>query len=67
MDEPTVKAMLEQHFTSNDPELSHEMYHDDAVLAFPQSAERFVGIENLREWRTSYPAATKSPAHAGSL
>jgi hypothetical protein len=24
MDEATVKAMLEQHFTSNDPELSHE-------------------------------------------
>ena len=50
--------MLEQHFSSGDPNLSHEMYHDDAVLEFPQSGERFVGVENLREWRSSYPAST---------
>jgi hypothetical protein len=55
MDETTVRAMLEQHFTSSDPEVSHEMYHDDAVLEFPQSGERFVGVENLREWRSNYP------------
>jgi hypothetical protein len=50
--------MLEQHFTSGDPVLSHEMYHDDAVLEFPQSGERFAGVENLREWRSRYPADT---------
>jgi hypothetical protein len=59
MDEATVRAMLEQHFTSGDPELSHAMYHDDAVLEFPQSGERFVGVENLREWRSNYPASTE--------
>jgi hypothetical protein len=58
MDETTVGAMLEQHFASGDPQLSHAMYHDDAVLEFPQSGERFVGVENLREWRSSYPADT---------
>jgi hypothetical protein len=58
MDEATVRAMLEQHFTSGDPGLSHAMYHDDAVLEFPQSGERFVGVENLREWRSNYPAST---------
>lgn len=58
MDEATVKAMLEQHFTNSDPDLSHEMYHDDAVLEFPQSGERFVGVVNLREWRSNYPAST---------
>jgi SnoaL-like domain len=58
MDATTVRAMLEQHFTSSDPHLSHAMYHDDAVLEFPQSGERFVGVENLREWRSSYPAET---------
>lgn len=57
MDAETVRAMLEQHF-AGDPELSHAMYHDDAVLEFPQSGERFVGVENLREWRNSYPANT---------
>jgi hypothetical protein len=58
MDEATVRAMLEQHFAASDPDLSHEMYHDDAVLEFPQSGERFVGVENLREWRSNYPAST---------
>jgi hypothetical protein len=59
MDEATVRAMLEQHFTSCDPHRSHEMYHDDAVLEFPQSGERFDGVDNLREWRSNYPAETR--------
>lgn len=60
MDEATVRAMLTQHFeyASSDPDLAHEMYHDDAVLDFPQSGERFVGVENFREWRSNYPAPT---------
>jgi hypothetical protein len=51
MDEAKVRAMLEQHFeyASSDPDIAHEMYHDDAVLEFPQSGERFVGVENFRE------------------
>ncbi len=60
MDEATVKAMLKQHFefASSDPGRAHEMYHDDAVLEFPQSGERFVGVESFREWRSNYPAST---------
>jgi SnoaL-like protein len=58
VDEATIRAMLEQHFTSGDPELSHEMYNEDAVLEFPQSGERFEGVENLLEWRSDYPADT---------
>ena len=58
MDAATIKGMLEQHFASGDPHVSHAMYCDDAVLEFPQSGERFVGVENLREWRSSYPAST---------
>ena len=59
MDEATVRAMLLQHFENSgtDPDLAHEMYHDEAVLEFPQSGERFVGVENFREWRRAYPAA----------
>jgi hypothetical protein len=56
MDAATVRAMLEQHFSSGDPEHSHAMYDADAVLEFPQSGERFEGVENLREWRSRYPA-----------
>ena len=59
MDAATVRAVLEQHFASGDPDVSHAMYHDDAVLEFPQSGELFEGVENLREWRSNYPASTK--------
>ena len=58
MDEATIRAMLLQHFEAADPDRSHAMYQDDAVLEFPQSGERFVGVENLRGWRSSYPAST---------
>jgi hypothetical protein len=60
MDESTVRAMLMQHFeySGSDPDLGHAMYHDDAVLEFPQSGERFVGVENFRKWRSTYPAST---------
>ena len=62
MDAGTVKAMLMQHFENagNDPERAHAMYHEDAVLEFPQSGERFIGVANFREWRSNYPASTSS-------
>jgi SnoaL-like protein len=60
MDAATVRAMLQQQFehAGSDPELSHAMYREDAVLEFPQSGERFEGVENFREWRSNYPAET---------
>ncbi len=60
MDETTVRAMLTQHFehAGSDPHFAHAMYHEDAVLEFPQSGERFVGVENFRDWRSGYPAST---------
>jgi len=60
MDESTIKAMLEQHFehSASDPDLAHAMYHEDAVLEFPQSGERFEGVASFREWRSGYPAST---------
>jgi hypothetical protein len=60
MDAATVKSMLGQHFeyAGSDPDRAHEMYHGDAVLEFPQSGERFVGVDNFREWRSNYPAST---------
>jgi ketosteroid isomerase-like protein len=60
MDAAPVRAMLQQHFENagSDPELAHAMYHEDAVLEFPQSGERFEGVENFREWRSAYPSNT---------
>ena len=45
-------------YSRSDRDLAHEMYEDDAVLEFPQSGERFEGVENFREWRSTYPAST---------
>ena len=52
--------MLERHFDygRSNPDRAHEMYHEDVVLEFPQSGERFLGLENIREWRSNYPAST---------
>ena len=60
MDAETVQSMLRQHFDNSgtDPDLAHAMYTEDAVLEFPQSGERFEGVDNFREWRSSYPANT---------
>ena len=58
MDESVTREALMRHwrYEGIDYDRSHEIYHDDAVLEFPQSGERFVGVENLREWRSNYPA-----------
>ncbi len=39
-----------------DVDRADELYHDDAVLEFPQSGERFEGVANFTEWRRRYPA-----------
>jgi hypothetical protein len=58
MDATTLREMLERSFevTRSDPVTGHDIYADDAVLEFPQSGERFEGVENFREWRSKYPA-----------
>jgi hypothetical protein len=43
----------------DDRDAAHEMYHDDAVLEFPQSGERFVGKQTIRDWREHYPSKTR--------
>ena len=40
---------------AKDVDRAHEMYHEDAVLEFPQSGERFEGVASFREWRRRYP------------
>jgi hypothetical protein len=57
-DESTVLEHVQRHWehmAAQDVDLAHEMYHHDAVLEFPQSGERFEGVDNFREWRRSYP------------
>ncbi|GAB3195300.1 hypothetical protein GCM10027261_15150 [Geodermatophilus arenarius] len=59
MDEQSVRAALEhyiRHSAAGDEDRASEIYHEDAVLEFPQSGERFEGVANFREWRREYPA-----------
>ena len=42
-------------YVGKDVDRSHEIYHDDAVLEFPQSGERFEGVANFREPRHPSP------------
>jgi ketosteroid isomerase-like protein len=59
MDEAAVRAALTHYFdhsAAGREDIAHEIYRDDAVLEFPQSGERFEGVENFREWRRNYPA-----------
>ena len=62
MDASTVRAMLVRYFelSGSDPQLAHESYAGNAVLEFPRSGERFVGVENFREWRSRYPGPSNS-------
>lgn len=46
-------------FPGADVERAGEIYHDDAVLEFPQSGERFEGVAGFTEWRRQYPADVK--------
>lgn len=58
MNEAVIRDRLRDHwqFEGVDYDKSHDIYHDDAILEFPQSGERFVGKQNFLTWRRKYPA-----------
>ncbi|HEX8972330.1 nuclear transport factor 2 family protein, partial [Oryzihumus sp.] len=58
LDEATLRARLQRHweFAGTDQDITHEIYHADAVLEFPQSGERFEGVHSFKPWRERYPA-----------
>ena len=59
MDQEGALAALRHYFDcskAGEEMRAHEVYHDDAVLEFPQSGERFEGVPNFVEWRAGYPA-----------
>ena len=58
MDDRTLRATLERHWAAsdaNDFNVEHEIYHDDAVLNYPQSGERIRGRHNIQESRRVQP------------
>jgi hypothetical protein len=57
MDESVLRQKLERFFeyAGADVDRAEELYHEDAVLEFPQSGERFEGRDTFTEWRSHYP------------
>jgi hypothetical protein len=61
MDPADVRKLLERHweYAGRDEAISHEVYHDDAILEFPQSGERFLGKASFQAFRQAYPATVR--------
>ncbi|MFL6817303.1 MAG: nuclear transport factor 2 family protein [Bradyrhizobium sp.] len=58
MDDNTVRLALKRHWDASDAsnfKLEHEIYHEDAVLDYPQSGERIRGRRNIQESRLVQP------------
>jgi ketosteroid isomerase-like protein len=54
-----IRAALDQHWAAsdaNDFETEHLIYHDDAVLEYPQSDERTRGRSNIQGQRAIQPS-----------
>jgi ketosteroid isomerase-like protein len=59
MQERHIRAALDQHWAAsdaNDFETEHRIYHEDAVLEYPQSGERTRGRSNIQNQRASQPS-----------
>gem|GEM_PF-428007 len=57
--EEQIRAALDQHWAAsdaNDFETEHLIYHEDAVLEYPQSGERTRGRCNIQNQRASQPS-----------
>ena len=53
-----IREALDQHWAASDAsdfEAEHRIYHDDAVLEYPQSGERTRGRANIQGQRASQP------------
>src|ERR1700722_14194143 len=54
-----IRGALDQHWAAsdaNDFETEHLIYHEDAVLEYPQSGERTRGRSNIQNQRASQPS-----------
>jgi len=57
-----IRAALDRHWAAsdaNDFETEHLIYHEDAVLDYPQSGERTRGRRNIQNQRASQPSTKR--------
>jgi hypothetical protein len=58
MENQDIRAALDQHWAasaSGDQDTEHEIYHDDAIIDYPQSGERIYGRRNIQALRGHHP------------
>src|SRR5271170_7892264 len=58
MRDQEIREALDRHWAAsdaNDFETEHRIYHEDAVLEYPQSGERIRGRRNIQITRTIQP------------
>ncbi|WP_343715540.1 nuclear transport factor 2 family protein [Inquilinus sp.] len=58
MDENRVREALDRHWAASDAsdfDAEHAIYHDDALLEYPQSGERIRGRHNIQASRAAQP------------
>lgn len=54
-----IRAALDQHWAAsdvNDFDTEHAIYHENAVLEYPQSGERIRGRDNIKITRAKQPS-----------
>ena len=55
MENDQIRSALDRHWSASDAgdfDAEHDIYHDDAVLEYPQSGERIRGRRNIQTTRT---------------
>jgi len=58
MDEKGIREALDRHWAASDAsdfDAEHAIYHDDALLEYPQSGERIRGRHNIQASRAAQP------------
>ena len=58
MRDDDIRVALQNHWAAsdaNDFAAEHQIYRDDALLEYPQSAERIRGRQNIQASRTAQP------------
>src|SRR3974390_2702357 len=59
MNDQEIHAALDRHWAASDASdfvAEHRIYHEDAVLEYPQSGERTRGRRNIQTQRASQPS-----------
>ena len=59
LDNQEIRATLDHYWkatVARDIDRSHDIYHDDVIVEFPQSGERISSKHNIYELRAHYPA-----------